>query len=37
MVYDFGGGTFDAAIIKAEEGLINVVNHGGERGTIDQR
>ena len=30
MVYDFGGGTFDAAIIKAEEGLINVVNHGGD-------
>ena len=30
LVYDFGGGTFDAAIIKAEEGLINVVNHGGD-------
>jgi len=29
LVYDFGGGTFDAAIIKAEEGLINVVQHGG--------
>lgn len=29
LVYDFGGGTFDAAIIKAEEGLINVVHHGG--------
>ena len=30
LVYDFGGGTFDAAVIKAEEGMINVVNHGGD-------
>ena len=30
LVYDFGGGTFDAAIIKAEEGAIHVVNHGGD-------
>jgi molecular chaperone DnaK len=30
LVYDFGGGTFDAAIIKAEEGVINVVHHGGD-------
>jgi molecular chaperone DnaK len=30
LVYDFGGGTFDAAIIKAEEGTIQVVNHGGD-------
>lgn len=30
LVYDFGGGTFDAAIIKAEEGSIHVVNHGGD-------
>lgn len=29
LVYDFGGGTFDAAIIKAEEGTVTVVNHGG--------
>jgi molecular chaperone DnaK len=29
LVYDFGGGTFDAAVIKAEEGLVNVVHHGG--------
>jgi molecular chaperone DnaK len=29
LVYDFGGGTFDAALIKSEEGLINVVNHRG--------
>lgn len=30
LVYDFGGGTFDAAIIKAEDGSIHVVNHGGD-------
>jgi molecular chaperone DnaK len=30
LVYDFGGGTFDAAIIQAEEGSLNVVNHGGD-------
>jgi molecular chaperone DnaK len=30
LVYDFGGGTFDAALIKAHEGLINVVHHGGD-------
>lgn len=30
MVYDFGGGTFDAAIIQLREGLIQVVNHGGD-------
>lgn len=30
LVYDFGGGTFDAAVMKAEEGSINVVNHGGD-------
>lgn len=30
FVYDFGGGTFDAAIMKAEEGSITVVNHGGD-------
>lgn len=30
LVYDFGGGTFDAALIKAEEGMINVVHHGGD-------
>lgn len=29
LVYDFGGGTFDAALIKAQDGLINVVHHGG--------
>lgn len=30
LVYDFGGGTFDAAIIKSEDGIIQVVNHGGD-------
>lgn len=30
MVYDFGGGTFDAAIIQMREGLIQLVNHGGD-------
>jgi len=29
LVYDFGGGTFDAAIIQANEGMLNVINHGG--------
>lgn len=30
LVFDFGGGTFDAAVMKAEEGDIQVVNHGGD-------
>jgi len=30
LVYDFGGGTFDAALLKAEDGTINVVDHGGD-------
>lgn len=30
LVFDFGGGTFDAALIKAEDGDIHVVNHGGD-------
>lgn len=30
LIYDFGGGTFDAAIMKAEDGSIAVVNHGGD-------
>ncbi|MDB4372153.1 Hsp70 family protein [Mariniblastus sp.] len=29
LVYDFGGGTFDAALMKADDGVIDVVNHGG--------
>ena len=30
LVYDFGGGTFDAALVKSEDGTIRVVNHGGD-------
>lgn len=30
LVYDLGGGTFDAAVIQVREGLIQVVNHGGD-------
>jgi molecular chaperone DnaK len=30
LVYDFGGGTFDAAVIQVRDGMINVVNHGGD-------
>lgn len=30
MTFDFGGGTFDAAIMKVEDGDIQVVNHGGD-------
>ena len=30
LVFDFGGGTFDAALIKAEDGTITVENHGGD-------
>ncbi len=31
LVYDFGGGTFDAAVIKSSsDGIVQVVNHGGD-------
>lgn len=30
LVYDFGGGTFDAAVIQFRDGVIQVVNHGGD-------
>ena len=30
LVYDFGGGTFDAAVIHVRDGMIQVVNHGGD-------
>lgn len=30
LVYDFGGGTFDAAVIQLRDGLIQVVNHAGD-------
>lgn len=30
LVFDFGGGTFDAALIRAEDGVMVVANHGGD-------
>jgi molecular chaperone DnaK len=30
MAYDLGGGTFDSAVIQVRDGLIQVVNHGGD-------
>ena len=30
LVYDFGGGTFDAAVIHVRDGLIQVVDHEGD-------
>lgn len=30
LIYDFGGGTFDAAVIQLRDGAINVVNHEGD-------
>ncbi len=30
LVYDFGGGTFDAALIKSHGGIIQVINHSGD-------
>ena len=30
LVYDFGGGTFDAAIMRIRDGLFQVVNHDGD-------
>lgn len=30
LVYDLGGGTFDAALIQLKDGSIQVVNHGGD-------
>ncbi len=29
LVYDFGGGTFDAAVIQVRDRMIEVINHGG--------
>jgi len=30
LVFDFGGGTFDAALIRSEDGGMVVANHGGD-------
>lgn len=30
MVYDFGGGTFDAALIKVEDGIMKVIDTEGD-------
>jgi molecular chaperone DnaK len=30
LVYDLGGGTFDAAVMQIRDGSISVVNHGGD-------
>ncbi len=30
LVYDFGGGTFDAAVMRIRDGLIQVINHDGD-------
>ncbi|MEU5871111.1 Hsp70 family protein [Glycomyces sp. NPDC047369] len=30
LVYDFGGGTFDAAVVKVHDGEFTVVNHAGD-------
>ncbi len=31
LVYDLGGGTFDAAVLQVRDGMIRVVNHGGDK------
>jgi molecular chaperone DnaK len=30
LVYDLGGGTFDAALVQLRDGALQVVNHGGD-------
>jgi len=30
LVFDFGGGTFDAALLKVEEGIINLIDNEGD-------
>jgi molecular chaperone DnaK len=30
LIYDLGGGTFDAALINMRDGIFRVVNHGGD-------
>ena len=31
LVYDLGGGTFDAALMRRRDGLIRIENHGGNK------
>lgn len=31
LVFDYGGGTFDAALMRRRDGLVRVENHGGDR------
>lgn len=31
LVYDFGGGTFDAALMRRRDGMIRIENHGGDK------
>ncbi|MCU1685289.1 MAG: Hsp70 protein [Amycolatopsis sp.] len=31
MVFDFGGGTFDAAVVSKRDGDLRVLNHSGDR------
>lgn len=30
LVYDLGGGTFDAAVVNVRDGVIKIVSHGGD-------
>jgi molecular chaperone DnaK len=30
LVFDFGGGTFDVALISSKEGMLKVLEHGGD-------
>ena len=30
LVYDFGGGTFDAALVKVEDGIVKVIDSSGD-------
>ncbi len=30
LIYDFGGGTFDLALISCNDGILSVLGHGGE-------
>ncbi len=30
LIYDFGGGTFDLALVSCKEGVLSVLGHGGE-------